>query len=206
MHRIWITLLVVLAGIDLGAQSHFSYSTSLTGSSERPVPPTPSLAAGVADLTVDVFPNFTTIAWTVRWSGLSGLPTAAHLHGPAGLEEAAPVLFSLGSYFSSSTPAAGTYAGFRQISDPAQIAAIRDGRAYLNLHTERFPDGEIRGQLLFIPEPSTLALVGTGLLLFGLGYLRRNPGRAAAGGNCPCPGRREPPGHALFPKSPDQKD
>lgn len=32
------------------------------------------------------------------------------------------------------------------------LRAIRAGMAYANVHTERFPGGEIRGQLRFIPE------------------------------------------------------
>ena len=41
------------------------------------------------------------------------------------------------------------------------------GDTYLNLHTQAYPGGEIRGQLVLIPEPTSLGLValGAGVLL-----------------------------------------
>jgi hypothetical protein len=57
----------------------------------------------------------------------------------------------------------GTTAG----AETAFFAALNGGRAYLNIHTNIFPGGEIRGFLTVVPEPSPLILasVGGGLLL-----------------------------------------
>ena len=46
---------------------------------------------------------------------------------------------------------------------PTQVGYLFDGYLYMNVHTSVFPGGEIRGQLLSVPEPSTAALLGLGL-------------------------------------------
>jgi hypothetical protein len=61
----------------------------------------------------------------------------------------------------------------------AQLPNILAGRSYINFHTVQNAGGEIRGQILPIPEPSTYALMGIGLLgLFGLTRRRSCPGGA----------------------------
>jgi hypothetical protein len=55
----------------------------------------------------------------------------------------------------------------------AQLPNILAGRSYINFHTVQFQGGEIRGQITVVPEPSTLALLGTGLLLPLSGMLAR---------------------------------
>jgi hypothetical protein len=56
----------------------------------------------------------------------------------------------------------------------SNLPAIRLGRSYINFHTVQFGGGEIRGALLVAPEPSTYALMGTGLLaLVGIARRRR---------------------------------
>lgn len=42
----------------------------------------------------------------------------------------------------------------------ALMNASATGRAYLNVHSTAFPGGEIRGFLIVVPEPSSLAVLG----------------------------------------------
>ena len=46
------------------------------------------------------------------------------------------------------------------------MADLINGLYYVNIHTTFRPAGEIRGQILLVPEPGTAALVGR--LLIGL--------------------------------------
>jgi hypothetical protein len=49
-------------------------------------------------------------------------------------------------------------------SQAALLDALQSETAYLNIHTDAFPAGEIRGFLSPVPEPSTWAM-----MLFGFG-------------------------------------
>ena len=109
------------------------FKADLKGSSE--VPPTDSAGTGSADVTVDTASK--KLFWTVTSSGLSGDATAAHFHGPAAVgENAAPVV----------DISASVASGSADITDQ-QLADLQAGKLYLNIHTQKFPAGEIRGQV-----------------------------------------------------------
>ena len=49
-------------------------------------------------------------------------------------------------------------------AEAALLTGLDEGRAYFNIHTSEFGSGEIRGFLQTVPEPTTVALLGAGLL------------------------------------------
>lgn len=109
------------------------FSADMNAASE--VPPTDSQASGTADFMIDTDAN--TVTWKLTYDGLSGDAIAAHIHGPAGDTENAPPMVTLDPIKD----------GKGDITAD-QITAIQDGKAYVNVHTDKNPDGEIRGQLV----------------------------------------------------------
>ncbi len=109
------------------------FKTEMTGTAE--VPPNDSMATGTAEVTLDT--EAKTVTWTFTHDKLSGDMTAAHIHGPATATESAPPVVDTTSE---------TMTGTGPITD-AQAAEMIAGMYYFNVHTAKFPDGEIRGQL-----------------------------------------------------------
>ena len=174
------------------AQAHVVvYSTVLTGPAESP--PNASPGFGTATITFDL--DLVTMRVETTFSGLLGTVTASHIHAPtaiagtgtAGVATQTPTFtgfplgVSSGSYDhtfdmtqASSYSAAFISANGGTVSGGlnALLAALDGGQAYLNIHTNTFPTGEIRGFLTAIPEPGTVAL-WLGLAAGGVAMYRR---------------------------------
>jgi hypothetical protein len=158
------------------------------------VPPTASTGTGVADLQLDTTAE--TLLGHIVFSGLTGTTTAAHIHcclaspfltganvGVATLVPAFPnfplgvtsgtddFLLNLNSA-SAYNPAFVTLQGSLANAEAAFIAGLISGRTYLNIHTNVFPGGEIRG-FVAVPEPMTISLVALGLATAGFVSRRR---------------------------------
>ena len=115
---------------------------TLSGGGEAP--PNDSGARGFMQGTFDTDTN--ALEWTVTYSGLSTAAIGAHFHGPVsylGLtpEENAPI--QVGTPGSLANP----FHGVAKIDD-TQAKDLKDGRWYFNLHSKKFPSGEIRGPVV----------------------------------------------------------
>lgn len=135
-----------------------NWSASLSPDNEVPPAASPG-ANGSAAGTVDTATGLLT--WDLSWSGLTGPTTAAHFHlGPVGVN--GPVKLEI-FIVPSTSPSSGS--GMMAASD---IRALLAGDVYINVHTEDFPGGEIRGQIAPVPLPATLPLLlaAGGILAF----------------------------------------
>ena len=63
----------------------------------------------------------------------------------------------------------------------AQLPNILGGTSYMNFHTTQFGAGEIRGQIVVVPEPETYALLLAGLGVLGVVARRRKQSATGAG-------------------------
>ncbi len=113
-----------------------AFKAMLSGAEE--VPANSSKATGAVDVTYDSAAK--KLTWKGAYSGLTGVATGAHFHGPAEPGKNAGVAVPLPS-------AASPLEGSSALTD-AQAADLMAGKMYLNVHTAANPDGEIRGQVV----------------------------------------------------------
>ncbi len=117
----------------------YNLSGNATGAQE--VPPVSTTAT--ATLTGTYNKDTKQLNWTINWTGLSGDVTAAHFHGPASPGESAGPLQAITI---TTNGMSGSASGTATASDDLDDALL-NGKAYYNLHTALYPDGEIRAQV-----------------------------------------------------------
>ena len=165
-----------------------TFVATLNGANQNPVVATPG--TGVTLVILDPVAN--TMRVEVTFSDLLAGTTASHIHcciaapGNVGVATAVPSfpgfplgvtsgtydqtfnMLDLASYNPSFvTASGGTAAG----AESALFNGIETGMAYLNIHTNLFPGGEIRGFFTPAPEPGTLGMAA--LALVGAVLVRR---------------------------------
>jgi hypothetical protein len=151
------------------------YSFNLNAAQE--VPTNTSTAAGSFQLTVDDFAN--TISFGMAAFNFQGAVTAAHIH-KALVGVNGRVRYNLLSNADSSglifaIPNSFGFSGAGKSLGPTLADAINatPWNFYVNVHTNAFGGGEIRGQLAPVPEPATYALLAIGLGVVGVVARRR---------------------------------
>jgi hypothetical protein len=156
----------LVATISLPSQaSIITLSASIDGPQANAGAGTGSPGTGVASMLFDDVSN--EFSWDISWSGLTGVVSVAHFHGPALLNQNAAVQVAISIL---SNPASGS----ATITD-AQAADLLAGLWYINIHSTTFGGGEIRGQVVRqvtdVSAPGMLSLVV--LSMIGLFYSRR---------------------------------
>ena len=110
--------------------------------SAQEVPPNASVGSGTAALTFDE--GSLELCISAAFQDLSSNAIAAHIHGPAPAGVNAPILFPL-TGFPVATSGSIPQQCFTLTA--AQRDQLCDGLFYINIHTQNFPGGEIRGQI-----------------------------------------------------------
>lgn len=140
---IWVVFLGLLASGGAGAQT--LYTAVLTGFQE--VPSNSATALGNGTLILNAAENSVTVS--ADFFALSGNPSMAHVHGAADPGASAPPIITF-----TTLPAAvtGVLGPQTQAVSPTEVADIKAGRWYFNIHTSTFTGGEIRGRI--VPQQS----------------------------------------------------
>jgi hypothetical protein len=160
MKRILIlsAVLAALAVVPAGA-TVFTINVSLDGAQAG----TASPGTGSATLLLDDVAN--TLDVSMTYTGLLSPTNNAHIHccSPPGVNSGVIIPF-VPPFVTGAT--SGTFNNLFSIT-PAQVLQVESGLSYINIHTDLFPAGEIRGQIAAVPEPATAGLLCTGLLVLG---------------------------------------
>jgi hypothetical protein len=124
-----------------------TFHVRLSGAKE--VPRNSSRATGTASFTISR--NGKSIRYRLTAHGLHGKPTAAHIHlGSRKIAGGILIALKLRPFH---LPASGvvtkkSFTPMGNVKTFAQaIRAIRAGRTYVNIHTKKYPAGEIRAQI-----------------------------------------------------------
>lgn len=196
MKRILTTLVLAAAAVFAPAAlaETTTYRSTMSGPSE--VPPNASPGYGVAEIIIDDVAH--TMTMMIPFNDLLGGTTAAHIHccvaspldndGVAAPATETPTLagFPLGvrngvynvtmnlldptTYSTAFLTANG---GSAAAAEAAFLAGVSGNMSYLNVHTNLYPGGEIRGYLVnVIPEPSQWMMLSLGLVATGFAVRR----------------------------------
>ena len=168
--------------LNLGAPATWyfgDHAIGLAAPNEGPGAPPPSPATG-NELGLGIMFDSVTKALSFHvgygsvfgFTDLAGSFGAAHLHvGPVlfpAPNAAGGVIGSLAPAFHTPAgPVSGSFFGTLFLT-PALEGMLFDNLIYWNIHSTAFPGGEIRGQLVVVPEPSAAMLLLLGVLAIPL--------------------------------------
>ena len=171
-----------------------TYRATMSGPAEAP--PNPSPGAGIATVIID--DEAFTMQFNVPFADLVGTTFAGHLHcctpepliGTAGVAtpfEGFPTGVRSGLFTQTfNLNDAATYSPVFINNNGGTVTSARDAlltgisqyRSYINIHSNVYPNGEIRGFLVPlapVPEPTSWAMLAVGLA--GVGFMARRKQR-----------------------------
>ena len=151
MRKLVVIAAVLAAPLALASPAfgddELKFETDLSGAQE--VPPVVTEGVGEAKFESDGM----SVDYELKWDDLTTPAFAAHIHcgttgvnGPVGVTLFAGAGGTEGEVRAAfSAPNPGNACGWQDLSDV--LGAMATGGAYVNVHTQQHPGGEIRGQV-----------------------------------------------------------
>ena len=184
-------VLAMMFAVPFASATPITFVANLSPGNE--VPPAASQGTGFATVILDTDPAVHTMTVDVTFSGLTTGTTAAHIHCclPSAFATGVNVMVATTTPFFTDFPIGQTSGAYHHVFDltdagtynlafinsdifnpghtlagaeAALVSGIENGLTYLNVHTSMFPGGEIRDFLRPIPEPASIALLGSALI------------------------------------------
>lgn len=187
----WIlSIFALLLAVAANAEAGMLFTADLLGSNE--VPPVTTNKFGTATFELNDAETEFTYSIEVTGFDIGGILTpdsadditGLHIHNaPAGANGS--VVFGIFNpvhdpdrvitISSSKIQFSGVWGGSQTGGSPLadQLANLKSGNLYVNVHSTTFPGGEVRGQITAVPEPATGALAIVGLGCFWMLRRRR---------------------------------
>jgi len=135
-------LVLATAALATAKKETYSFKAALTGAQEVPKSTAPAGAGGAFTAKSVESGKTVTFTWKLTFHGLSGKAIAAHVHlGKKGV--AGGVAVSLCG------PCTSGQTGKTTITSKVEDA-LETGKAYVNVHTAKNQNGEIRGQVVLV--------------------------------------------------------
>jgi CHRD domain len=135
---------LALPGVALAAK--FTFTAVLNSGQEIQDPKPTSNALGTALLTLDTETGL--LCYAISYTDLVSTETAAHFHAPASAGQNADIVFFISPPPDGPSPLGSPKTGCVGPLTDEQMSNLRKGLFYINVHSETFPAGEIRGQVL----------------------------------------------------------
>jgi hypothetical protein len=162
-----VAILVGLPAVAFGEDDHRTFTAKFLGVNETPSISTDATAS--LRLKINGSGDSATIQYTLKFTGLRGPVTQAHIHfaqskvaggvvlflcgtatspGPAGTPTCMPDTTISRTVSAADIVGGAVNQGIAATEMGRVVQAIRDGAAYGNVHSTQFPSGETRGQIV----------------------------------------------------------
>jgi CHRD domain len=146
-----------LALPGVASAANFTFIAVLNSGQEIQDTKPTSNALGTALLTLATRTRL--LCYSISYTDLLATETAAHFHGPASAGQNADILFFISPPPDGPSPLDSPKTGCVGPLTGKQMSNLKKGFFYINVQSETFPAGEIRGQVLPINGVKTRGAV-----------------------------------------------